>query len=102
MIYYVIGIKEFNGITDNLIYFKSEDESIKYPSVFEEMSIDYAGWLITKEKRKFKTAYFDVNILIVGADILVVQENGKEYLRTNGNKTSKDNLDNLPIFKNKP
>jgi hypothetical protein len=33
-----------------------------------------------------------------GAAVRIVDVNGAEYLRTDANKTAKDNLDNLPTF----
>lgn len=34
----------------------------------------------------------------MGAKINVISINNKKYLRTDPNKTAKDNLDNLPTF----
>lgn len=54
---------------------------------------------ILKDGAKIKTTYAnDKGILQEGAIVEYYTENGIEYLRTNSNKTAKDNLDNLPTF----
>lgn len=54
---------------------------------------------ILKDGSIIKTTYMEDNKYVEGATVTHYKEsNGVEYLRTNSNKTSKDNLDNLPIF----
>lgn len=57
---------------------------------------------ILKDGAKIKTIYATTDnkgTFNIGAVVEYYKEtNGEEYLKTNANKTAKDNLDNLPTF----
>jgi hypothetical protein len=54
---------------------------------------------IDREKKVFVTIIKDVQgIYQCGEDVRVIELSGTKYLRTDANKTPKDNLGNLPEF----
>jgi hypothetical protein len=48
--------------------------------------------------KSFMTMYYRDGKWVTGEDIRVIRVNNVPYLRTDANKTARDNLDNLPTF----
>lgn len=83
---------------DRIIKVKVKIDIVNTVSTEVELSKENIIELL-KDDARIKTIYLNNDIWNEGATVTYYRENnGIEYLKTNSNKTSKDNLDNLPTY----
>lgn len=100
MTYFITSIKkDKEGDITHLMYFHNPNSNkIEPPVKFYSSEISLVIEFIEDMNIEFKTAYFKDNVLMVGSKVVVEATNKRKYLKTEGNKEKKDNLNNLPQF----
>jgi hypothetical protein len=94
---YVITKVRFNaaGTHINELVVQDDLDAKLGPSRIEQRATVIAN---IKARKSYITAPPSATGVSKGALVGIVVVNGAEYLRTDANKTARDNLDNLPTF----
>lgn len=90
--YYIIAVRYLNGKKDTCI------ESVEIFEPSEIRTREKVVFDIDILKKKVKTKVVEGRKFVEGEDVRVIVVEGKKFIRTDGNKTAADNLENLPRF----